>query len=307
MKNKSLISRLATGYMLLTDRKSKHSKKWFLSNKSSIKPHSYVRNVMIEEEAFCERPLWRIKPDQAETEATVIYLHGGAFAKNFQPMHWRFVHKLVENLNADVFAPDYPLLPMSTYAETQDYFLKLFQKISDEVAMQDVFVVADTSGATLALNALQQFRNNGIEQPKELILLSPWLDLTLSNPQIEDLALNDPVHDVDVLKELATLYANDLPGNDASLSPIYADTRRLAPITVFIGTQDLFLADCRKLKVLSESKPVVFNYREYNGMFNNWMYYDLPESKQALNHLFHHMKSAPSEFELAMQENTVAW
>ncbi len=307
MKTKSFISRLVTGYMLLTDRKSKHSKKWFLSNKAPVKPYSYVRNAIISEEVFCKRSLWHITPERAKSEATILFLHGGAFAKGFQPMHWRFVHKLVANLNAKVYAPDYPLLPTSTYAETQEYILKLFQKISGEVALQNVYVIADTSGATVALNALQQFKDNALEQPKEIILLSPWLDLTLSNPQIDDLALSDPIHDLSVLKELATLYANDLPGNDVAISPIYADTRRLAPITVFIGTQDLFLADCRKLKVLSESKPVVFNYREYSGMYNNWMYYDLPESKQALDHLIHHIKSMPSEFERAMQENTIAW
>ena len=293
--------------MRLVDHKSMHSKRWFLTNKANITPHSYTRNATIREDSFRDRPLWYINPKKTDTPSTVLFIHGGAFAKNFQPIHWRFVQRLVENTCAKVIAPDYPLLPESTYTATQKYFLALLEQISKNESMEQLYVVADTSGATIALNAVQQFREIGLHQPKEIILLSPWLDLTLSNPIIEDLAHHDPVHEVGVLRELGAEYAEGYAPNDPKVSPIYADTRRLAPISVFVGTQDIFLADSRKLKILSESKPVVFNYREYHGMINNWMYYDFPESKQARELLFHHMSSEPSEFELAMQDNAVAW
>lgn len=236
-----------------------------------------------------------------------MFVHGGAFAKNFQPLHWKFVSRLVTNLNAEIIAPDYPLLPTATFAVTHQYFLDLFRELASQINIEEMYIIADTSGATIALNAVQQFRNYGIPQPKELILLSPWLDLSLSNPNIDSLVDSDPIHDREVLQDLAIDYAHNLPVNDPSISPIYADTRRIAPITVFVGTHDILWADCRKLKTLSESKPVVFNYREFDGMFNNWMYYDIPEGRKAREQLFFHIMSEPSEFEKAMQENILAW
>ncbi len=307
MRSKSIQSRLVKSYFYLTERKSKHRKEWFLKNNQSVEPYSGVNHQIVLQESFDNRSLWRIRPTNIKPERTLMFIHGGAFAKNFQPIHWKFVNRLVENLNAEVIAPDYPLLPSSTYAGTQQYFLDLFRKLASEINIEEMYIIADTSGAIIALNAVQQFRNIGIPQPKELLMLSPWLDLSLSNPNIDSLVESDPIHDRDVLKNLAADYAHDLPINDPAVSPIYADTRRIAPITVFVGTHDILLADCRKLKTLSESKPVIFNYREFDGMFNNWMYYDIPESRNAREQLFFHIIGEPSEFEKAMQENTISW
>lgn len=56
-------------------------------------------------------------------------------------------------------------------------------------------------------------------------------------------------------------------------------------ITLFIGTRDIFLPDCRQLRNKAIAENVNLNYREYDGMVHDWMLGPLPESKQVLREI----------------------
>ena len=252
------------------------------------------------------RNLWVIEPKNQSFERSIFFLHGGGFAKNFQSFHWRFVKDLVFNLNARVYAADYPLLP-ATFTESHQYILECYNTFDSILEIEDLTVIGDSCGATLAINTAHLLNQEGLPQPKEFILLSPWLDLSLANPQIDIVNKKDPILEVSVLQKLGAEFSGTLPPNDSEVSPIYQDLRRIAPITVYIGTRDIMLADCRKLKILSASLPTVFTYREFEGMIHDWMYFDFPEGKAAREMIFNHIRHEPSEFELAMQENEFGW
>jgi acetyl esterase/lipase len=68
-------------------------------------------HLKVESFSIQERNVWTIEPINKEVERTILFLHGGGFAKNFQHFHWRFIERMSSELNARVYAPDYPLLP----------------------------------------------------------------------------------------------------------------------------------------------------------------------------------------------------
>lgn len=69
------------------------------------------------------------------------------------------------------------------------------------------------------------------------------------------------------------------------LSPIYSSLRGLPPIMALIGTDDILMPDVRLLrdKALKENHPLV--YREYPGMFHNWMLSPIPEGRKAVKEI----------------------
>lgn len=308
MKKQSIHSRLINAYLLITDRKSKYQERWFYSNPKNIGPsYKSYTSCTINFEIIDGRKLWIFEPKESNVERTIFFLHGGAFAKNFQSFHWRFIQRMCEKLNARVLAADYPLIPESTYKQTHHFILKCYHFMDSTYDLSELVVIGDSCGATLALNSAHLLNEAGLSQPKEFILLSPWLDLSLANPQIGIINSSDPILDKEVLQNLGHHFADDLDPNDTLISPIYQDLRRIAPITVFIGTRDIMLADCRKLKNLSASLPTVFTYREFEGMFHHWMYFDFPEGRMARKMIFDQIKLKPSEFELAMQKSEFGW
>ena len=67
----------------------------------------------------------------------------------------------------------------------------------------------------------QKLRDEKIKQPVQIILLSTWLDVTLTNPAIRDIAADDPFLDEKSLRQAGTLYAGDTDPCHFLLSPIY--------------------------------------------------------------------------------------
>jgi acetyl esterase/lipase len=141
--------------------------------------------------------------------------------------------------------------------------------------------MGDSSGGGLALAFAQLLRNDSVAQPGQIILLSPWLDIGLTNPAIRDVDPSDNFLGVDGLKMAGEAYAGGVRPDYYLLSPVYGPLNGLAGISVFIGSREILVADTRKLKSLAEEKGIALNYYEYPEMFHAWMLFNLPESKKA--------------------------
>jgi len=51
----------------------------------------------------------------------------------------------------------------------------------------DLIMMGDSAGGGFALALAQKLKNESIDQPAQIILLSPWLDITLTNPDIKEI------------------------------------------------------------------------------------------------------------------------
>lgn len=145
-----------------------------------------------------------------------------------------------------------------------------------------VTLMGDSSGGGISLAPAQRLREDGYDQPGHVVLLSPWLDATLSNPEIAEFDKIDPFLGVEGLKYGGEVYARDVDPKSYLVSPVYGSLKNLAPITLFIGTRDILYPDCRKLRDNAAAEGVAINYREYPGMVHNWMLGPMPEAKHAI-------------------------
>jgi acetyl esterase/lipase len=142
--------------------------------------------------------------------------------------------------------------------------------------------MGDSSGGGIALALAQLLREKGREQPGNLVLLSPWLDVSLAHPDVPVFDKIDPFLDMEGLKYAGSVYARDVDPTHYLVSPVYGSLNDLAPISLFIGTRDILFPDCRKLRDRAEAEGVELNYHEYESMLHDWMLISLPESKHAL-------------------------
>jgi acetyl esterase/lipase len=145
--------------------------------------------------------------------------------------------------------------------------------------------MGDSSGGGISLALAQLLREKRREQPRNVILLSPWLDASLSNPEIPAFDKIDPFLGIEGLKYAAGIYVRDVDPKHYLVSPVYGSLKDLAPISLFVGTRDILLPDCRKLRDRAAAEGVALNYREYEAMLHDWMLISLPESKQALKEI----------------------
>ena len=208
-------------------------------------------------------------------------MHGGAYVQTFNRFHWAFLADLVKKTGCTITAPDYPLAPASTYNESFEMVDSLYRQLVTTVNLTDFILMGDSSGGGLALALAQKMRMEDIIQPAQIILFSPWLDITLTNPAIEAIVPNDPFLRKESLQEAGRIYAGIASPDHYLLSPINGPLDGLGKISVFIGSNEILVADARKLRSRAREEEVDLNYYEYEGMVHAWMFLNLPESKKA--------------------------
>lgn len=216
----------------------------------------------------------------APSSTHILYLHGGAYVQNFVKQHWRFLSMIVEETHCTVTAPDYPLAPRYNYKNAFTMLSILYEQMLGNAHAQNIIFIGNSAGGGLALALAQKFRMDNIHPPDQLILLSPWLDITLTNPAIPEIDRIDPFLSVTGLRKAGLAYAGESDA-DSALSPVNGELENVGKISVFIGSHDILVADTRKLKSRAEAKHVSLNYREYPGMVHVWMFLSFPEAKRA--------------------------
>jgi acetyl esterase/lipase len=229
--------------------------------------------------------VWTIAPKENAGEKHVIYLHGGAYVNSFASQHWALMSKLVETLNCTVVAPNYPHAPEHCVTDVFELMVPIYCELAARVGSSNVTLMGDSSGGGISLALAQRLREDGYEQPGHVVLLSPWLDATLSNSEIAEFDRVDPFLGVEGLRYGGAVYAREVDPKSYLVSPVYGSLKNLAPITLFIGTRDILYPDCRKLRNNATAEGVKINYREYDGMVHNWMLGPMPEAKRAIKEI----------------------
>jgi len=229
--------------------------------------------------------VWTVAPKENAGARQILYLHGGGYVNSFASQHWGFMSKLVDRLHCTVTAPNYPHAPEYHVHDVFEFLVPLYLELAAETGSANVTVMGDSSGGGISLALAHRLREDVLPRPGNIVLLSPWLDATLSNPEIEAFDKLDPFLGVEGLKYAGAVYAGNVDPKSYLVSPVYGSLKDLAPVTMFIGTRDILFPDCRKLRDRAEAEGVKINYREYDGMVHDWMLVPLPESKQVLDEI----------------------
>ncbi|HET6766528.1 MAG TPA: alpha/beta hydrolase [Chitinophagaceae bacterium] len=249
----------------------------------SPKPTYFARKTCrVTEFKVNNREVFSLAPREQKASAVhILYLHGGAYIQNFITLHWNFLAMLVKKTGCTIVAPDYPLAPDHTYKESFAMAETLYRDLILSNEPKNIIFMGDSAGGGFALALAQKMRNDNIPQPGKIILLSPWLDATLTNPGMKEINGFIPFAGIETLQQIGKKYAGDAGPDHYLVSPINESLEGLGKISVFIGSKDILVADARKLRSLAASKKIHMNYYEYEDMFHAWMFLNFPEAKKA--------------------------
>lgn len=224
----------------------------------------------------------------SNTNKAILYIHGGAYVRQPRYEHIKYVKKLAKKTAYKVYLPIYPKAPKHSFEESYDILRSLYNDIRK--SHNEVFMMGDSAGGGLALGLCQSFIEDDIKQPDELILLSPWVDISLENERIKDFEKVEPMLSVSNTKIWGRAWANGTRLDDYRLSPIYGNCIGLKSVHIFIGTREILYPDNIILyNVLEESKVKV---KLYEGIGMNHVYnvYPIPEARIALNQVLNIIK-----------------
>ena len=190
---------------------------------------------------------WTVEPQHPDPSRTVIYLHGGAYVNEIFRQHWKLIEQIAD-AGARVVVPVYGLAPQHGYQDAYRLLTAVYRSTLSTTLPADIAIAGDSAGGGLALGFAQTLISTGLPQPGRLVLISPWLDLTLQNPDIERVARKDPWLAVPGARECGRAWATGDDPHIPQLSPLYGTFAGLAPIDVYIGTRDILLPDVLLLR-----------------------------------------------------------
>lgn len=249
-------------------------------------PRSVRRALEVQRSTVDGFTCWTLRPRSGPRSDThVMHLHGGGYVEQMGAHHWHFAHWLIDTLGCTLTFPMYPLVPEHDHHTIWPMARHSYERFLQPCRPQDRVIMGDSAGGGLAVCLAQLLRDRGEPQPARLALLSPWLDLAVTDPLAERIAPHDPVLGIAGLRQAGRWYAADTALDDPELSPTHADLSGLAPIGVFVGTRDLLLADARMLQREATRLGEHIALHEYPGMFHNWIMKPLPEAYRARDDL----------------------
>ncbi|WP_246852687.1 alpha/beta hydrolase fold domain-containing protein [Naasia sp. SYSU D00948] len=221
-------------------------------------PRALDRSVDISVHRPYGWPVYTVRPKRGRTQRRVLYVHGGAWIHEISPYHWRLVACLASAAGSEFTVPIYPLAPVGTAGAVVPEIADLAAGLVAAAGPENVTLMGDSAGGTIALAAAMTLRDRGIPSPAELVLISPALDLTLTDPGIARIQPRDPWLAVPGLRAAIDLWRGDLPVEDPLVSPIFGSLAGLGRITLFTAGRDITNADAATLvrRARDESHPL---------------------------------------------------
>lgn len=269
--NKKIIGYIALILLLLLIAANIFVSYYLLINRETKEPNIKEQTCNIKVEKFKERKIFIIEPkESSKIEKEIFYFHGGSYVAEATNMHWEFLQKLAVESNARIYMPDYPLTPKNNYKDVYEMVEPFYMEYINRVKIDNLIVMGDSAGGGLALGLMEKLSNNEKILPKNIILISPWLDVRLNNPEIDEKQKNDKILTKSNLQIVGKHYAGNDGIDSYLVNPIEGDLSKLNNITILTGTNDILNPDVHKLQEIAEKQGVIINIKEYEGANHIW-------------------------------------
>ena len=247
---------------------------------SHLPPRSLARVADVSRTFVGAWPVYDVAPRGVEPAARVLYVHGGAYINELERPHWSLIRTLVTEAGARCVVPAYILAPRGTADRTVPVAADLLSGLIADGGAGGTVLMGDSAGAGMALAAAQRLRDRTGAQPSRIVLISPWLDVTMSHPDQAEIEGVDPLQARPGLAEAGRLYAGTLATNDPRVSPLHGSFAGLAPLSVFAGSRDMLVTDSRELVRRARAAGVRVDYDERAGLPHGYPLLPVPEGRE---------------------------
>lgn len=207
----------------------------------------------------------RFAPDGAP-RGLVLHLHGGGFRQGAPEFAGPFAEALAARCGVEVVLPQYRLAPEHPFPAGLADGLAVLRALADKAGDVPLVLSGDSAGAGLAASLAVWSAANGGPRVAGLVLLSPWLDLTVSSPCYDANGPSDPLFSRASAEEAAALYLQGADPRHPLASLLFAPLAGLPPTLVSTGAGEVLLDDAERFHAALEAAGVPSRLSVVPGM-----------------------------------------
>ncbi len=228
-------------------------------------PEKFERSFDIERFELKGQECVTFHPKSGKGLNHILYFHGGGFTLPLHEVHWPYIANLVEKTGSSVTVALYDLVPEAPYTNAEALADAAFDRIAEDWEPARIIAAGDSAGGHMALNLALRRKKAGKAQPGRLLLLSPWLDLSMTDEAARAVEPKDIMLKIDPIRVMGQAWAGKRDPASPQCSPLFADIKDLPPTRIFQGRHDLFVVDCRNFMARAKEAGAPVTLYEYAG------------------------------------------
>ncbi|ORX36112.1 Alpha/Beta hydrolase protein [Kockovaella imperatae] len=227
------------------------------------------------------------------SERVIYYIHGGAYYVGNAATHRLITIGVSKACNARVFAITYRLAPENVFPlplhdVLHGYLRLLAPPLS--IPPENIIIAGDSAGGGMSLALCMYLRDEGYKMPSGLILMSPWVDLTMSCGSWDECSAWDvvprPTSDDHLNPVLCYLGQKGVINHltHPYASPLFGDLHDLPPMLIQAGDSEVLRDEITLLAHKATLAGVDVTHELYEDMVHVFqMFTFLPAAKVAIN------------------------
>jgi len=230
------------------------------------------------------KAFWVSSEKASAKSAVVVYMHGGGFVEGSGDADGGIIFPVFEELGVRGLSVDYRLAPEHPFPaaveDTKNVFLGL---LDDGYRADQIALMGDSAGGTLALAATLALEQDGKPLPAAIAVISTATDLNVFGDSFITLSNFDPFSKLEAVRVNATKYAGSARRDDPLVSPLYGDFKGFPPLLIQVGTRDFLLSDSVRLARRARTAGVDVTLDVWEGMWHAWhmTWPEVPEAREA--------------------------
>jgi len=173
----------------------------------------------------------------------LIFVHGGAFISGPVQHHWDTLQKIHKQTNHTIWMCDYPKAPKNKISKISKNIDSVYNAALEKYKAKQIILIGDSVGGTLITALTQRLIQKNIELPHKIILISPVMDATMSNPQIDKIDKTDPILSKVGILSAKKMCANNNDLKNVMISPINGSFRQFPKTILFLAKNDITYPD----------------------------------------------------------------
>ena len=253
-----------------------------------IRLNASVRREAISADGVaCE---WII-PQDSLPGRVLLYLHGGGFVFGLTPQHLQMGAYLAQKMGMPILMVDYRLAPDHPFpAALEDCIEAYCWLLKQGFSAQSIVIAGDSAGGNLTITSLMKLRDSGIPLPAAAACLSPVTDLTEKGSKNKN--FKDPLLPPKAARFYTESYVRDNDPHIPMISPVFGDLRRLPPLLVHVGEDEILREDAVRIVDRAKADGVDVRLEIYPRMWHVWqLFLALPQAVQSLDDISHFLVS----------------
>lgn len=229
----------------------------------------------------------RVTVGEIPSDKLIMMMHGGGFRSGSILAYRALAARLSQTAEVHVLLVEYRLAPEHPFPAALDDGVTVYRGLlAGSTRPQILFLLGDSAGANLVAAMLLTLRAHGDLLPQGAMLLSPWLDLSLSGESLEANRDRDGLTPEMLVTAVSDYLDKDSPSQptDPLISPVFADLTGLPPMLIQVGDQEILLDDSLRFAEKAQADGVEVTLEVWPQMQHCW-HGDpaLPEAQEALD------------------------